>query len=38
MTTWSPSCQARDALADLLDDAGALVAEHDRVDGRTACR
>ena len=29
-TTWSPTCTLRDAGADRLDDAGALVAEHDR--------
>ena len=30
VTTWSPARQERDALADALDDAGALVAEHGR--------
>ena len=39
VTTWSPGASERDAVADPLDDAGALVAEHGRrVAGRIGAR
>ena len=39
VTTWSPGPHERDALADPLDDAGALVPEHGRgVSGRVGAR
>ena len=39
VTTWSPTASERDAVADPLDDAGALVPEHGRrVAGRVGAR
>ena len=39
VTTWSPGCDERDAVADALDDARALVPQHRRrVAGRVGAR